>query len=170
MTDWAVTFRKQLYASADGLIWAFSQLDPYRYEQLPPDPGYLGTWPPARLVWHVAEYERCLALPTMQQWLGGEIPRADAWPDSDEAWEYVFDRSFNSLASAFLKIRQQQIDLLDELAGTDWEGLYDTGWGPRSLAWIVTKSIQHTFEHGDMLLRMVLWWDIIEQEIAQGNG
>lgn len=106
----------------------------------------------------------------MQQWLGGEMPRADAWPDSDEAWENVFDRSFNSLASAFLKIRQQQIDLLDELAGTDWEGLYDTGWGPRSLAWIVTKSIQHTFEHGDMLLRMVLWWDIIEQEIAQGNG
>ena len=30
MTDWAGVFRKQLYASADGFMWAFSRLEPYR--------------------------------------------------------------------------------------------------------------------------------------------
>lgn len=169
MFDWTSWFRKQLGASADAFVWAYSRIEPYRHEQLPPDANYMGTWPPARLVWHVSEYERCLVLPTMKQWLGGEMPRADAWPDSDVAWRAVRNRSFDTLVSAFLKTRQQQIDLLDDLAGFDWEGLYDTGWGPRSLAWVVTKTYQHTFEHGDTLLRMNLWWDIIEQENAAGN-
>lgn len=170
MFDWTSWFRKQLGASAEGFVWAFSRIEPYRYEQLPPDPGYLGSWPPARLVWHVTEYERCLALPSMLQWLGGEMPDENAWLDSDELWDSVPDRSFDALIGPFLQVRQQQIDLLDQLAGSDWEGLYDTGWGPRSLAWVVTKTYQHTFEHGDTLLRMSMWWDIIEQEIAAANG
>ena len=29
---------------------------------------------------------------------------------------------------------------------------------------IVTKTYQHTFEHGDTLLRMGLWWEQFQQE------
>ena len=28
---------------------------------------------------------------------------------------------------------------------------------------IVTKTYQHTFEHGDTLLRMGLWWEEFQQ-------
>jgi hypothetical protein len=41
-----------------------------------------------------------------------------------------------------------------------------TLWRPRPLSWIVTKTFQHTYEHGDTLLRMVLWWKHIAAQIA----
>ncbi len=67
MTDWVPWFQYQLLASADGFMWGFSQIAPSFLDQLPVDPVSLGTWPPLRHVWHVTEYERCLALPTMKQ-------------------------------------------------------------------------------------------------------
>jgi hypothetical protein len=36
-------------------------------------------------VWHVTEYERCLVVPTLRQWLGGEPPPEDAWRDDGRA-------------------------------------------------------------------------------------
>jgi hypothetical protein len=94
MTDWVSWFSYQLKASADGFEWAFAQISPAVHDQLPPDPEYMGIWPPARHVWHVTEYERCLALPSMLQWLGSPLPPEDAWSDGDEAWAKVEDRSF----------------------------------------------------------------------------
>ena len=66
MTDWITWFRYQLRASADGFVWALSQIPVAHHDQLPPKPGYMGTWPPIRHVWHVAEYERCQVIPSMQ--------------------------------------------------------------------------------------------------------
>ena len=86
MTDWVVWFRYQLQASADGFAWAFSQIPLEMRESLPPRPKYLGTWPPARHVWHVTEYERCLVIPSMNQWLGAPLPANDAWLDDDDTW------------------------------------------------------------------------------------
>ena len=74
MTDWVSWFHYQLQASADGLIWAFSQISPAFRENLPPEPEYFGTWPAVRHVWHVTEYERCLVIPSMNQWLDEPLP------------------------------------------------------------------------------------------------
>jgi len=167
MTDWAAWFRYQLKASADGFEWAFFQISPTLRDQLPPDPEYMGTWPPARHVWHVAEYERCLALPSMLQWLGGELPPEHAWQDDDATWAKVQARSFEELTSEFRRIRQQQIDLLDQFAMVDWTAPRKTIWGGKPLSFIVTKTFQHTYEHGDTLLRMGLWWETILK--ARGN-
>jgi hypothetical protein len=160
MTDWVPWFRYQLKASADGFEWAFSQIPSALHEQLPPEPDYMGTWPPARHVWHVAEYERSVVIPTMGQWLGGAIPPRDIWPDDDESWAGVADRSFDALIAAFRQNRQEQIELLDQLTGADWMTPRQTWFtfAQMSLSMLVTKTFQHTYEHGDTLLRMGLWW------------
>jgi hypothetical protein len=161
MTDWIPWFRYQLKASADGFEWAFAQISPALRDQLPPEPEYLGSLSAARLVWHVTEYERYLALPSMLQWLGSPLPLGDAWSDDDEAWAKVKDRSFEGLAAEFRHVRQQQVDLLEPLAGVDWSASQKTLWGDKPLSMIVTKTFQHTYEHGDTLLRMGLWWESI---------
>ncbi len=170
MTDWVPWFRYQLRASADGFLWGLSQIAPSFLEQLPVEPGYLGTWPPLRHVWHAAGYERCLALPAMKQWVGEPLPPEDAWQDDDPAWAAVQDKSPEALCAAFQQVRQQQIDLLDQLAGVDWQAPRTTLWGEKPLAWIVTKTFQHTYEHGDTLLRVGLWWEHILGEIAKAQA
>ncbi|HSK88753.1 MAG TPA: DinB family protein [Anaerolineales bacterium] len=158
MTDWVAWFRHQLQASGDGFAWAYSQIAPVLRESMPPDPDYFGTWPPARHVWHVTEYERCLVIPSMNQWLGAARPPEDAWPDDDHTWAQVQQQGIEELPSAFRRIRQQQIDLLDKLTHTDWDSPRETLWGYKPLSMIVTKTFQHTYEHGDTLLRMAIWW------------
>src|SRR5687768_1902366 len=112
MTDWVQWFRYQLQASADGFVWAYSQISPSVRESLPPDPDYMGTWPPARHVWHVTEYERCLVIPSMNQWLSGPFPNEDDWPDDDYSWNKLHARSLEELTSAFCSVRGQQLELL----------------------------------------------------------
>ncbi len=170
MTDLTSWFRYQLTASADGLEWAYRQIPARLHEELPPDPDHLGTWSPARHVWHVTEYERCLAIPAMTKWLAGPPQPQEDWPDDDEAWARVQARDADELIEQFRRIRQQQIALLDRYAPEDWSTLRATGWGPKPLAMVVTKTFQHTYEHGDTLLRMGLWWEHILKEIAKATG
>jgi hypothetical protein len=173
MTDWVAWFRYQLKASADGFEWAFSQIPPALLDQLPPEPGYLGTWTPARHVWHVTGYEKALVIPSMMQWLGGPVDLDLPWDDDDAAWALVQDRGLETLSQEFQRIRLQQIELLDQLSAVDWNAAQETLWGSKPLSMIVTKTFQHTYEHGDTLLRMGLWWEEIlkdEAEKAAGAG
>lgn len=165
MTNWAAWFKGQLASSGDGFVWAFGQIEPELRDADPPAPR-LGLWSPARHVWHVTAYERCIAIPSMRQWLGEDVPGDDPWAD-DDAWASCQDRSADSLTEAFQAVRQEQIALLDSFAEADWGALRETIWGMKPLSMVVTKTYQHTFEHGDTLLRMVLWWRDIEKRIAE---
>lgn len=165
-TDLVSWFRYQLQASADGFTWAFAQIPSARLQELPPRPGYLGTWPPSRHVWHVTEYERCQVIPSMRQWLGGDLPADDAWLDDDATWTKVAQRDIDTLTATFRQVRQQQLDLLDALAQADWDAPRETIWGHKPLSMIVTKTFQHTYEHGDTLLRMGLWWEDFLKRLA----
>jgi hypothetical protein len=166
-TDWVTWFRYQLKASADGFEWAVSQIPSAYHAQLPPDPGYLGTWSPARHIWHVTEYERCLVIPSMLEWITEPLTIELDWPDDDEAWVQVQERGAEVLLVKFLNVRQQQIDLLDRLASVDWNEPHETLWGMKPLSMVVTKTFQHTYEHGDTLLRMGLWWEETLEEEAK---
>ena len=107
----------------------------------------------------------------MNQWLGDSIPTEDAWLDDDNAWANIQNREFEELTSAFRHVRQQQIELLDQLTNTDWNTPRDTLWGYKPLSMIVTKTFQHTYEHGDTLLRMGLWWEeILEEEVRKSGN
>lgn len=168
MQNWVEWFRSQLKSSGEGFAWAFQQIEPELHFELPPVPNYMGTWSPARLVWHVTEYERCLVLPSMRQWLGGEMPSGDnIWPDDDATWASAQNRSADALVAAFHAVRQEQIKLLDPLENVDWTAPRQTLWGLKPLSMVVTKTYQHTFEHGDTLLRMSLWWREAEADIAR---
>jgi hypothetical protein len=48
---------------------------------------------------------------------------------------------------------------LNQLASTDWSTPRQTSWRLKPLSMVVTKTFQHTYEHGDTLLRMGLWWE-----------
>jgi hypothetical protein len=170
MTDWTSWFRAQLQASADGLAWGVEQLHPEYHFALPPEPDYLGTWEPARHLWHITEYERCLVIPTMRQWLGGPLPPEDAWPDDDASWALARAQPIEHHLAAFRAVRQEQLQLLHALAAVDWTPPHLTLWGDKPLAWIVTKTFQHTYEHGDTIMRMGLWWQQIAAQIAACQG
>lgn len=166
MTNWPEWFRYQLQASADGFLWAYAQIPAQLREQFAPDPEYMGTWEPARHLWHVTEYERMLAIPSMMQWLGEPMPDGESWPDDDASWHAFTDRRMESLTNSFRTVRHRQIAMLDLLGDVDWLAPRPTLWGEQPLSMIVTKTFQHTYEHGDTLLRMGLWWEHTLAEMA----
>jgi hypothetical protein len=170
MTDWVSFFRTHIQSSADAFVWAALQLRPADRFSLPPEPGYLGTWPAARHVWHVTGYERCLVLPAMQAWLEGAPSTALDWLDEDADWDSAQPLSMECLLDDFHSIRREQVALLEPLAAADWTAPRPTVWGDKSLAWIVTKTLQHTWEHGDTLLRMGLWREHIEAQMAAAGA
>lgn len=163
-TDWPEWFRYQLRASGDGFVWSMRQLSIDRHNLLPPRPGYLGTWPAVRHLWHVTEYERMLTIPSMKQWLGGPKPDNDSWDDSDGAWERVPDKTANHLVEQFQAVRHDQIEMLGQLQVDIWDENLDTLWGQKPLSMVVTKTFQHTYEHSDTVLRMGMWWDRFASE------
>ena len=167
MTDWTTWFRYQLKASADGFEWALTQIPEHFHDQLPPDPEFLGTWSPLRHLWHVTGYERCLAIPSMLQWLDDPGPLEEDWFDDDEAWAKVAERGAASMTADFHRIRQRQIEFLDRLTKVDWTVPRETLWGAKPLFMVVTKTFQHTYEHADTLLRMGLWWEETLKEEAE---
>jgi hypothetical protein len=162
MTTWSSWFRAQLQSSGDGFVWAFEQIAPHLRDKLPPRPGYLGTWPPIRHIWHVALYERTLVIPSMRQWLGDPLPDGAGWTEGnqdDVAFAQAQQAGLADVVATFCDIRRRQIVMLDALEEVDWEAPRETLWGHKPLKMIVTKTYQHTFEHGDTLLRMGLWWE-----------
>lgn len=155
---WVAWFERHLTSSVDGVVWAFQRIPAARHWQYPPAPGYLGIWPPARHLWHLAGYEQTIVLPSMQQWLGGPLPDGAAWHDDDASWGQQ-PRDAEALIAALTAVRARQVVLLSALHAVDWDVPRLTLWGMQPLAMVVTKTYQHTFEHGDTLLRMGLWWD-----------
>lgn len=160
MTDWVSWFHTQLQASADGFVWAFEQIATDHWNRLPPDASYMGTWTPLRHVWHVTGYEEMIVVPAMQEWCGQPLPDGEGWQDDDDAFAAAVAAGLtaDAIIARFRAVRQQQLDLLDELTSIDWEAPRPTLWGNQPLKMVVTKTYQHTFEHGDTLLRMALWW------------
>ena len=87
------------------------------------------------------------------------MPSEETWADDDTAWANALKVPPSDFGAEFQRIRQEQVVLLDQLGQVDWSVPRVTLWGNKPLSMIVTKTFQHTYEHGDTLLRMGLWWD-----------
>ena len=151
LSEW---FHNQLQSSADGLVWGAQQVPTARRNIKPPEA--LGEWTASRHIFHMLFYEQNIALPAMKQWLGIEIPLEGV--DEDFEWGEGTDKIDNLLAE-FKKVRDEQIQLLEKFDDQAWNSTCKTIWGPVTLAWVVSKTFQHTAEHTSDILRIALFWD-----------
>ena len=148
-------FSEHLQASANGFVWGTGHVpEARRYIQ---PPKGLGEWSVARHVFHLWYYERTIALPSMQQWLGGTIPNLDD-TDEDVDWSNT-QENVESLLEKFRAVRSEQIVLLPKFDGAVWNETREAVWGPVTLLWVVSKTYQHTAEHINDVMRIGLFWD-----------
>ncbi len=151
LTEW---FQRQLQASGEGFVWGAEQVPSGRRALQPP--VRLGEWTAARHVFHMLFYEQTIALPSMQQWLGGPFP-ASADSDEEVAWSYE-NQDMDSLLARFKQVRAEQIALLPNFEKADWQATREAVWGPVTLLWVVSKTYQHTAEHAHDVMRLALFW------------
>ena len=155
MNNFSQWFNEQLQSSANGFVWGTEQVPEAR--RYPQPPKGLGEWTVARHVFHLYYYEKTIALPSMQQWMGGSMPEGE---DSDEdiAWSKSQD-TVESLLEKFRAVRAEQIALLPNFDDTVWNTAREAIWGPVTLLWVVSKTYQHTAEHINDVMRIGLFWD-----------
>jgi hypothetical protein len=136
-------FHEQLQAGADGFVWSAGQIPTARLYEQPPKA--LGKWSAARHVFHMLYYEKTVALPSMEQWLGGIVPPYDD-ADEDRAWADN-QKNMEALLNQFRGVRAEQIALLPKFDPAAWISTREALWGPVTLLWVVSKTFQHTAEH-----------------------
>lgn len=121
-------------------------------------------WSPARIIYHMLHYERDVAAPAMRQWLGGPSVTDEAFEAEEAHWESEGQTMpYAALLDGFNAIRAEQIALTPRLAGL-WDEARPTGWDlpgvePTTLRWVVSKTIHHTFEHSNELMRNSLFYE-----------
>jgi hypothetical protein len=155
MKNYSEWFREQLQNVADGFVWGTQQVPESRRDASPPKG--LGEWTVARHVYHLWYYEQTIALPSMQQWLGGAIPFLDH-KDEDKHWDKTRE-SVAVLLEKFRTVRAEQIALFPQFDNAAWNTTCEAVWGPVSLLWVVSKTYQHTAEHINDVMRIGLFWD-----------
>ena len=166
----------QLSGTAKVIEWAISQVPQGRLLEAPPHGDhpksahgfktYFGQWSAYRLLFHLVNYEENYALPTMRYWLGESHPNGDLMiPDSEEeqeAWarELEAGAELSALLARFRVLRDEQVEVLRNIPDEEWaiEKL-ETEFGPVSAEFAVVKTIQHTLEHGNDILKNALYWD-----------
>lgn len=171
-SDDSAFFAEQLRASASYLLWAAEQVPEERRFLRPPFRN--AEWPAARELFHLALYERSVALPSMRLWLGG--PRVDDadFLREDALWAAEGQQTaYPALLQRLRDVRAEQIALLPALVGR-WDESRDTVWKidglpPITLRWVVMKTLQHTAEHASAISRITLFWDAAARQ-SQRSG
>ncbi|UCE14308.1 MAG: DinB family protein [Candidatus Heimdallarchaeota archaeon] len=156
---------KQLEETAQIIEWALNLFPKERLTEIPPQethpnaPEWFGKWSALRLLFHLVYYEETIALPSLKHWIGEPKPSYPEISLEEKEWEKGMD--LTGLLLRFQTVRKEQVRVIDEIDEAQWseEKLRYYGHGMVSAAWFVAKTIQHTFSHGDRLLRKALYWD-----------
>jgi hypothetical protein len=127
---------------------------------------YFGEWPALRQLFHLAFYEETYAIPTMKHWLGGPHPSLDLiFPDpalEERGWREAVARGIRatSLLERFHELRALQLSLLSEIPEEAWQiEKVETGLGTVSPEFVVAKTVQHSLEHANDLMKNALYWE-----------
>ncbi len=169
-------FARQLVETADAVEWAIAQIPAERLLLSPPHGNhpnsnrgfktYFGEWSAYRLLFHLVYYEWAYALPAMKACAGEIDLHADiVFPESDEEdemWRQECERGpdLPALLKKYRSLRQEQITVLRAIPEAGWNReSVRTGLGIVSPAFVVAKTLQHTFEHGNAILRNALFWE-----------
>lgn len=163
--DQAATVRR-LRASIDVVLEAAREVPgAYTHALMPGLPAE--AWTVAMNIAHLIVYEEGIAIPILQSLAmgadGTTLVRSD-----NEGWFYndavaIAGDALEDLIDRLDAARARQIELVEAFGAADWERPVSPvfaagpGGGLRSAAWIATKSFQHTWEHGNAVLRAMLF-------------
>lgn len=156
---YAEWFRAQLQNSLDMFVWAVEQIPEDRLKETPDT----NTWSVHQQIHHLYIYEK-LVLPLKRQWLPNAAPTSQEdilmvrhlWSEQERHW-YKKDAAhwLNELAD----LRKESIQLLKKYDDAAWHTEKETTfWGVKSLLWLYTKTLQHTLEHTDSVMKINLFW------------
>ncbi|MGE5225164.1 MAG: hypothetical protein ACM3PY_22225 [Omnitrophica WOR_2 bacterium] len=156
--------------------WAILKVPLQRVQESPPhgkhphsDKGfktYFGDWSALRQLFHLTFYEENYAIPAMQYFTGNPhlagdpvFPRSEieekAWHDALATGIDVF-----ALQQRLHGLREVQLRILCEIPEDVWgRETLQTGMGLVSAEFIVMKTIQHSLEHANDILKNALYWE-----------
>lgn len=122
---------------------------------------YMGTWSRHRLLHHLITYEENAVLPVLRNWKSdGDIPEIEQLMANLKSEEENYDQniSIDSMVEKLKVLREFQIALLHNMTDEDLKRSKMTPfWEIQTLEWILGKSVQHSFEHGNKMLRHALF-------------
>ncbi|NHJ48019.1 MAG: DinB family protein [Asgard group archaeon] len=163
---------KQLEETAQIIDWAMKLIPDDRLLEDPPHfthpnasedvKKYFGSWSAYRILFHLLHYEENSALPNIVLWLDESEHLDRRCGGESKAYKEVLENRTNlkELLDRFQEVRKKQIKAINKISNKMWtEKKPNTNWGNVTVEFIVTKSIQHTLEHGNKILRNVLFWD-----------
>ncbi|MCK5045685.1 MAG: DinB family protein [Candidatus Heimdallarchaeota archaeon] len=163
---------RQLGETAKIIDWAMKSVPDERLLEEPPHSThpnasedvkrYFGSWSAYHILFHLLHYEESAALPNLTLWLEESEQMKRRCGGEKEAYQEALmnELSLQTLLDRFHVVRKKQIDILNKITDAQWtEKRSNTNWGNVTIEFIITKSIQHTLEHGNKILRNVLFWD-----------
>jgi hypothetical protein len=148
-------------------IESFLSRVPKQWTHAAPDGSPDGAWSVAMNLAHLAIYEEGIAAPVLESVAAGGTGE-EAVPSALESWflkdaEAIAGQPIETLAARLRAARARQIaaveampaDLFNEPRTMLWSNR--NGGKPLSASWVATKTFQHTWEHGNAILRVVLF-------------
>ena len=155
--DW---FKAQLQNSLDVFVWAVAQIPDERINVEP----VAQAWSVQQHIHHLYSYEK-LVLPFKRQWLPNADPTSPEdiaivrhmWSEQERHW---YKKDAVHWLHEFQELRKETIQLLRKFDEQAWCAEKETTfWSVKSLFWLYSKTLQHTLEHADAVLKIGLFWD-----------
>jgi hypothetical protein len=155
--DW---FKAQLQNSLDVFVWAVAQIPQERINVEPTAEA----WSVQQHIHHLYSYEK-LILPFKRQWLPNADPTSQEdiaivrhmWSEQERHW---YKKDAAHWLTEFQTLRKETIQMLKKFDESAWDTEKETTfWGVKSLFWLYSKTLQHTLEHTDAVLKISLFWD-----------
>lgn len=154
----------RLRQSLDTVEWAVSRI-PSAYTHRLPEGSPTGEWSAAMNMAHLIVYDEEIANPVLAALAdGGDAVGAtkshlEQWFQPDA--EAIASDPILALAGRFASAHKRHIEIVesfsDERFNTPVTPLFTRGETLRAPGWIATKTFQHTWEHGNALLRLALF-------------
>lgn len=158
----------RLRESLETIEWAVGQL-PEPWHHAVPDFYAEGEWHAAMNLAHLTVYEEQLANPVLEALARGE-DGVGSVRSGMESWFYgdsvaASGEPLAALMDRFRTAREREIGIVESFAKERfnepvcplWGGTGRHGAALQPAGWVATKTFQHSWEHGNALLRLALF-------------
>jgi hypothetical protein len=144
----------------------------YAVEMTPPEWLYRSpwrdpsTWSVAQNLAHMAVYEEQVAAPILEALAAGTDATASVASvlesDYDDRWEQLATEPIGVIAGRLRAARLRQVQAIAAMPEDRFHLPATTLWaevkpGIHSAAWVAAKTFQHTWDHGNAILQVVLF-------------